>query len=157
MDWTLFIIFLCANFAAGATGSMFPPGAWYQNLDKPTWTPPNWVFPVAWMVLYLLMAAAAARAAVAEGSAYAMGFWTLQIALNTLWTPVFFGLRRLFAGAIVIVALWVSVLGSAISFGMVDPLAGRMLLPYVLWVSYAAALNIAILRMNPNVEPLRLD
>ena len=95
MTYALFAIFLGACFAAGATGALFPPGAWYSTLKKPSWTPPNWLFPVAWTTLYLCMAAAAARVAGAEGSAFAMALWALQIALNTLWTPVFFGLRRI--------------------------------------------------------------
>ena len=61
MTYALFAIFLGACFAAGATGAMFPPGAWYRALNKPNWTPPDWLFPVAWTTLYLCMAAAAAR------------------------------------------------------------------------------------------------
>ena len=95
MIWICFIVFLAACFAAGATGGLFPPGQWYEGLRKPAWTPPNWVFPAAWTTLYLCIAAAGARAAVQPDNALAMAFWALQIALNTLWTPVFFGLRRL--------------------------------------------------------------
>ncbi|MEM9393894.1 MAG: TspO/MBR family protein [Pseudomonadota bacterium] len=149
-DWGLFAIFLAACGAAAATGSMFQPGRWYDGLQKPPWNPPNWVFPVVWSVLYLLIAASAARVAGAPGSAYAMAFWGLQIALNTLWTPVFFGLRRIKAGMIIIVFLWLAVLGSLVFAYRVDVLAGLLLVPYLIWVSIAATLNRAVWRLNPD-------
>ncbi|AHM03515.1 Regulatory protein TspO [Roseibacterium elongatum DSM 19469] len=132
---------------------MFPPGRWYRDLSKPDWTPPNWLFPIAWTFLYLASAYAATRVAVLEGNAHAMGFWAMQIALNTLWTPVFFGLRRLKAGAVVIAMLWAAVVGTMVSFFMLDPIAGLLLAPYAVWVSYAAALNLSIVFRNPNVVP----
>lgn len=152
MDWTLFAIFLAACFAAGTTGALFEPGAWYRSLAKPRWTPPNWLFPVAWTTLYLLMSAAAARVAPLEGSHYAMAFFALQIALNTLWTPVFFGLKRMGAGMAVIVALWIAVAATLGSFWAADWIAGAMLLPYLAWVTVAGALNYAVWRMNPEPQ-----
>ncbi len=152
MDWTLFAIFLAACVAAGTTGAMFQPGDWYKKLDKPDWTPPDWVFPVAWTALYLCIAAAASRVAGQPGSAMAMGFFALQIALNTLWTPVFFGLRRMAAGMIVLVALWLAVAAMIVTFWQIDWIAGTLLLPYILWVTIAGALNWSVWRRNPN-EP----
>lgn len=149
MDWGLFLIFLGACFAAGSTGAAFPPGSWYERLDKPGWTPPNWLFPIAWTLLYIAIALAAARVAPLPGSAYAMAFWALQIALNTLWTPVFFGLRRLRAGLLVLAALWLAVLGTLVTAWRLDLTAGLLLLPYLVWVSYAGALNAAIVLRNP--------
>ncbi len=149
MDWGLFIIFLGACCAAAATGSMFPPGQWYKDLSKPIWTPPNWLFPVAWTALYIALAVAGARVAPLEGSEYAMAFWALQIALNTLWTPVFFGLRRLRAGLVVIACLWMAVLGTAVAMWPLDRVAGWLIVPYLVWVSYAAALNASIALRNP--------
>ncbi len=150
LDWGVFAVFLAACGAAATTGSMFQPGRWYNSLKKPSWNPPNWVFPVVWSILYLLIAASAARVAGAPGSAYAMAFWGLQIALNTLWTPVFFGLRRIKAGMIIIVFLWIAVLGSFVFAFRVDTLAGLLLIPYLLWVSTAASLNWAVWRLNPD-------
>lgn len=126
------------------------PGRWYDGLAKPSWNPPNWVFPVVWSILYLLIAACAARVAGAPGSAYAMAFWGLQIALNTLWTPVFFGLRRIKAGMLIIVFLWLAVAGCLIATYIVEPFAGLMLVPYLIWVSIAASLNWAVWRLNPD-------
>jgi tryptophan-rich sensory protein len=149
MDWSVFILFLAASCAAAATGLMFKPGAWYRALSKPSWTPPNWLFPVAWTILYVSSAYAAARAAMLDGNAHAMGFWALQIALNTLWTPVFFGLHRMKAGAVIIGMLWVAVFGTMVSFMMLDWIAGALLVPYLVWVTIAGALNLSVLMLNP--------
>ena len=107
----LFLLFLTACVGAGATGAMFPPGRWYEKLNKPAWVPPNWVFPVAWTSIYLLMSFAGARVAVLDGNAYAMAFWAMQIAFNTLWTPVFFGLQKMRAAFVVMLFLWLAVAG----------------------------------------------
>jgi tryptophan-rich sensory protein len=156
MSITLFAIFLAATVAAGATGMLFPTGAWYKSLKKPAWTPPNWAFPVIWIAIYLLIAFAGARVAPLAGSAFAMAFWALQIALNTLWTPVFFGSRWIKGALIIIGALWLAVLGATITHLQIDLWAGLAFLPYLAWVTVAAALNLAILRLNPDQKPLEL-
>ena len=149
MIWACFAAFLAACFAAGATGALFPPGPWYERLEKPAWTPPNWLFPVAWTTLYLCMAAAAARAAVRPDNGLALGLWSLQIALNALWTPVFFGLRRIGQGLAVLALLWLAVAACLVALWRVDMLAGLLFLPYLAWVSVAGALNLSVLRLNP--------
>ncbi len=149
MDWTVFIVFFGACCTAAATGSMFPPGAWYESLRKPPWNPPNWLFPVAWTVLYIVIAIAAARIAVLQDNAMAIGFWTLQITLNTLWTPVFFGLRRIKAGMVIIGMLWIAVFGAIFYAFQLDPVAGWLLVPYLVWVTVAASLNGAVWYLNP--------
>ncbi|MEM8539199.1 MAG: TspO/MBR family protein [Pseudomonadota bacterium] len=149
MIWLLFGIFLAACFAAGATGGMFPPGPWYRALSKPSWTPPDWLFPVAWTTLYICMAAAAARVAVLPGNGVALALWALQIALNTLWTPVFFGLQKIRAGMGVLVLLWLSVAACMLALFQLDLIAGLLFLPYLAWVSTAAALNLSVMRLNP--------
>ncbi|MEM7642507.1 MAG: TspO/MBR family protein [Pseudomonadota bacterium] len=153
MDWALFLIFLGACCAAATTGGMFSPDDWYRRLSKPAWTPPDWLFPLAWTALYLALAFAAARVATMEGSAYALAFWAFQIALNTLWTPIFFGLKRLGAAMIVIGFLWLSVVGLLVSLWPLDALAFWILVPYLIWVSYAGALNASILMRNRAVVP----
>ncbi|MCF2871536.1 tryptophan-rich sensory protein [Octadecabacter sp. G9-8] len=152
MDIILFLIFLAACFSAGATGAMFPPGPWYEQLEKPTWTPPNWLFPVAWTTLYVLMSFAGARVAGEAGSGYAMAFWALQIALNALWTPVFFGLRRLKQAIPIMAMLWVAVAGCMVTHWAIDVWAGLAFVPYLAWVTVAGALNMTVARMNPDVE-----
>ena len=157
MDLWYFLIFLAATFAAGATGAMFPTGAWYKQLNKPTWVPPNWVFPVAWTSIYLLIAFAGARVVGLPGADLALAFWALQIALNTLWTPVFFGARRLKGSLPIMAGLWLAVLGCLITFLRVDIWAGLAFVPYMVWVTIAAALNVQMWRLNPNEAPLKLE
>lgn len=148
-DWGLFLTFLAACGAAGATGALFKPDDWYRKLDKPSWTPPGWVFPVVWMSLYVAMSYAAMRVALVEGSAQALAFWGAQIAFNTLWSPVFFGLKRVRASLIVLVFLWGFVAASMVSFWMLVPVAGMLMAPYLLWVTIAGTLNYSVLRRNP--------
>ncbi|HWL57831.1 MAG TPA: TspO/MBR family protein [Paracoccus sp. (in: a-proteobacteria)] len=144
----LFLTFLLACAAAAATGLIFQPGPWYEGLRKPSFTPPNRVFPVAWTALYLLIAWAGARLAVLPGSEMAMALWAAQIALNTLWTPVFFGAHRVGWGMAVIAVLWLTVACLVVSAFRLDIWAGLLLLPYLGWLGLAAALNLEVWRLN---------
>lgn len=150
MFWLLFSIFLIACLAAGLTGSFFAPGPWYRALNKPWFTPPDWVFPVTWMVLYVMIAVAGARIAMLQGNGLAMAFWALQIAFNGLWTPVFFGLKNIRLGMAVVAGLWVVVLCGILAMWPVDPIAAMLFIPYLVWVSIASALNAEVWRMNPD-------
>ena len=149
MDFTLFFTYLAACGAASATGAMIKPGVWYDSLTKPAWTPPNWVFPVVWTLLYLMMAVAGMRLSQVPGSEQALALWSLQIALNTLWTPVYFGLHRIRAAMVVMVFLWLAVAAATWSFFAVDFVSGLLFLPYLVWVTIAGALNFSTLRLNP--------
>ncbi len=148
MFWLLFCIFFAACLGAGVTGGLFPPGPWYRSLNKPSWTPPDWVFPVAWFALYLCMSIAGARAAMAPDNGIAMAFWAMQIAFNGLWTPVFFGLRRIRLGMAVVGMLWLTVACGMLALWQVDWVAGLLFAPYLLWVTIAAALNAAVWNLN---------
>lgn len=148
MDWTLFLIFLAGCGAAATTGALFDPGDWYEGLEKPSWTPPKWLFPLAWTTLYLCMSFAAMRIAQLEDNGHAMAFYALQLALNTLWTPIFFGLHRMRAGMIVILCLWLAVFCTMVAFFRLDWIAGALFLPYVAWVTIASALNWSVWRLN---------
>ena len=148
MFWLDFLVFLFACMAAGLTGSLFPPGKWYSELNKPVWTPPNWVFPVAWPILYLLMSYSGATLANLESAGSALALRALQISLNTLWTPVFFGLKNLKLGLIIIFLLLVSVAICTYVFWLYAWIAGLLFLPYLAWVVFAAALNAAVFKLN---------
>lgn len=141
-----FFIFLLACAAAASTGIIFKPGQWYEKLVKPSFTPPNWLFPVAWTVIYLLLAWAGYRLSLIPGSQPVLALWAAQIALNTLWTPVFFGDHKLLAGMVIIAMLWIVVAAMLIMALRLDVLTGLMLFPYLLWLCVAAALNFSILR-----------
>jgi tryptophan-rich sensory protein len=151
MFWLLFCIFFAACLAAGVTGGLFAPGPWYRSLSKPWFTPPDWVFPVTWMVLYVCMATAGARVAMGDGNGVALAFWSLQIAFNGLWTPVFFGLKNIRMGMVIVSLLWLSVLGAILAMWQVDLIAALLFVPYLIWVSIAAALNAGVWRLNPEV------
>ncbi|MEM6372215.1 MAG: TspO/MBR family protein [Pseudomonadota bacterium] len=148
MFWWLFSIFFAACLGAGLTGGLFPPGPWYRALNKPSWTPPDWVFPVTWTTLYVCMAVAGARAALADDNGYAMAFWSMQIAFNGLWTPVFFGLRNIRLAMAMIVVLWLTVFSAMLALWQVDTVAGLLFVPYLIWVSIAGALNAAVWNLN---------
>lgn len=149
MDWPLFLTYFAACAGAGATGALFMPGDWYRSLNKPRWTPPDWVFPVVWSTLYVLMSGSAMRVAMLPDSGQAMAFWAVQIALNGLWTPVFFGLHKMRAGLSVLCCLWLAVASTMAAFLGHDWIAGLMFAPYLLWVTIAGALNASVIRMNP--------
>ncbi|MCV2863231.1 tryptophan-rich sensory protein TspO [Albidovulum sediminicola] len=144
----IFVIFLLACGAAAATGVIFKPGTWYEALKKPAWTPAKWVFPVVWTTLYILMAWAASRIAVLPENGVAMAFFAAQLALNTLWTPVFFGAHRIGLGLVVLVTLVVVVALTVRAFFAIDWIAGFVMLPYLAWLGVAAALNFWIWRHN---------
>ena len=144
-----FLILLLACAAAAATGVIFQPGAWYDGLAKPWFNPPRWAFPVAWTTLYVLIAWAGARLAHLPGAGLVMALWAAQIALNTLWTPVFFGAHRMGMGVAVIALLWLVVAVLMVLAFRLDRLAGALLLPYLAWLSLAGALNYRLWQLNP--------
>ncbi|MGN8140127.1 tryptophan-rich sensory protein TspO [Pseudomonas sp. 22105] len=143
-----FLIFLIACGAAATTGMVFQPGQWYAQLNKPKFTPPNWVFPVAWTTIYLLLAWVGYRLTMIPGSEQVLALWAAQIALNTLWTPVFFGAQRIVAAMIILVLLWLVVATMVILALRLDVITGLILFPYLAWLCVAAALNFSIMRNN---------
>ncbi|MEQ7919326.1 TspO/MBR family protein [Xanthomonas sp. WHRI 1810A] len=144
----IFFVFLLACAAAASTGVIFKPGAWYESLVKPNFTPPNWAFPVAWTIIYLLLAWAGYRLTLIPGSELVLALWAAQIALNTLWTPVFFGAHRLVASMVILVLLWLVVALMLVLTMRLDVITGLILFPYLVWLCVAAALNFSILRNN---------
>ena len=123
--------------------------AWYEGLSKPNWTPPNWLFAPIWTILYMAMGVAAWLVWRRSGlTAAPMQLFLLQLLLNVAWSAVFFRFRSPGWAFVEIVTLWCAILLTAIGFGRTAPLAGWLMIPYLLWVSYAAALNFAIWRLN---------
>jgi len=143
-----FYIYLLACCAAAATGIIFKPGAWYESLRKPGFTPPNWAFPVAWTTIYLLIAWAGYRLSTLPGSETVLALWAAQIALNTLWTPVFFGAHRIAMALAILGLLWIVVAAMIVMAMQLDIVTGLILFPYLVWLSVAAALNFSIFRHN---------
>ncbi|MFJ3522489.1 TspO/MBR family protein [Pseudomonas sp. NPDC090203] len=141
-------IFLIACCAAASTGIIFKPGSWYESLQKPSFTPPNWLFPLAWTTIYLLIAWAGYRLTLIPGSQTVLALWAAQIALNTLWTPVFFGANRIVASMIILAILWLVVAVMVVLAIELDLITGLILFPYLAWLTVAAALNFSIMRHN---------
>ncbi len=145
--WTI-APFVGLVFLAASSGALFPPDDWYWALQKPSWTPPNWVFPVVWTVLYLVIAYAAWRVWALAGLGPAIAAWGVQLLLNAGWSAVFFGLRSPRLALIELVFLWLAVALTIYLFAQVDPIAAALLLPYIAWVTLAGALNVSIVRLQ---------
>ena len=134
--------------AAATSGAFFMPGAWYESLSKPAWTPPNWAFPVAWTVLYIMIAFAGWLAWRARGFGPAIGIWGVGLLLNALWSYLMFGRHDIFAALLEVALLWLSIAAFIWAVWPLDARAAYLFAPYLLWVSFAAALNFAIGQMN---------
>ena len=149
-----FVAFLAAVFAAAGIGGYFTGPAvreWYPTLAKPAWTPPARVFGPVWTALYVCIATSgflAWRKAGVAGAKGALVLFAAQLVLNAAWSWVFFGLRRPGWAAAEIVVLWVAILATTAALLRVSRPAGWLFVPYLLWTSFAAALNFAIWRMN---------
>ena len=145
------VVALAVTFSAAYVGSRFPVDDWYAALSKPTWNPPNWLFGPVWGILYLLMAIAAWlvwRKSGFAGAAIPLGIFVLQLGLNAAWSWLFFGRHELGLALIEILVLWGAILGTIIGFWRLNPISGILLVPYLLWVTFAAVLNFTIWRLN---------
>ncbi|TLU86032.1 MAG: tryptophan-rich sensory protein [Chlorobium sp.] len=142
---------ICFLFAfAGSTFTPVPGSDWYYHiLKKPSWNPPDWLFPPAWTLLFLLMGTALYLVSEKPGNkmtAYAV--FGVQLVLNLSWSATFFGLHSPAAALLVIVLLWLAILLCILKFREVTPAAAYLLVPYILWVSFASYLNFTIWRLN---------
>lgn len=140
-----------ASFLAGIIGSLFEPGTWYDLLEKPSWTPPDIVFPIIWPLLYLLMGISAwlvwRKMGYARAS-QALNLFILQLVLNAGWSWLFFGMHMVGPAFAEIILLWIIILLVTHRFLNHDKLAGWLMVPYLLWVGFASVLNGAIFLMN---------
>ena len=129
-------------------------GAWYRDLRKPSWNPPNWVFGPAWTAILALAAWSGVSAwteAVGDGPGRVviLALFGVNIVLHMLWSPLFFNLQRPDWALIEVPFLWLSIIALILGLAPYSHLASLLLLPYLLWVSFAALLNLTIVRMNP--------
>lgn len=142
------LTFACA--AIGARASLTAP-AFYGALQRPDWAPPAWLFGPVWTVLYLMMAIAAWRISrhQGHGSGKALLLYTAQLALNALWSWLFFGWHQGALAFVCLLAMWALILATIIRFGRLERLAGILLWPYLGWVSFAGALCFTVWQLNP--------
>ena len=146
----LVCIVVCLG-AAGIGSLLTTPSLrpWYEGLSKPRWNPPNWLFGPVWTILYLAMAIAAWLVWRKAGlTAAPMQLFLTQLVLNVAWSALFFRLRSPGLAFAEIVVLWFAILATTIEFWRAVPAAGWLLLPYLIWVGYATALNFSIWRLN---------
>lgn len=151
--WGWLLFWPAAVAIVAVSGAQFTPDAWYQSLRKPSFNPPGAVFGPVWTVLYLLMAIAAwlvAKQVQVSARLRRRALWLmgLQLLLNGLWSPLFFGLHNPALAFVDISALWIALVATIASFASVRPLAAWLLVPYLLWVSFALVLNGSIWLMN---------
>ncbi|MFN4271877.1 MAG: TspO/MBR family protein [Aliihoeflea sp.] len=147
-DISLFV-FIGLAVVTAMTGILFQPGEWYKSLDKPSWTPPDWLFGPVWSVLYLMMAVAGWLVWTGLGMSAALVLWGLQLVLNGMWSWLFFGRRRMDLAFVDVVFLWLSIAGFILIVATSIPVAALLFAPYLLWVTIASALNLSVWRRNP--------
>jgi len=146
-------LFYLACFLAAGLGSLFTMvsvGIWYAGLAKPSWNPPGWVFGPVWTVLYAMMAVAGwlVWRKGQPASWHALRWFAVQLVLNVGWSAIFFGLQMPGLAFAEILGLWVAIAATLRTSWRVSRPAGILLVPYLLWVSFAAVLNFAIWRLN---------
>lgn len=140
---------LAAVAAVGYFGSQFRPGTWYESLDKPPWTPPDWAFGPVWTVLYVFIAIAGWLIFTRARAGLAGLLWIVQLVLNGMWSWLFFGLQRPTLSLLDIVLLLAAIIALLIHLARRQRAAMWLLLPYAVWVGYALSLNLAIVLLNP--------
>jgi benzodiazapine receptor len=151
---TTWIIFYLCTVVASSAGFVFPLGdanPWYATLVDPSFAPPNWLFGPVWTALYLLMATSAYKIMTDGALRYqnvAISLWGLQLALNTIWTPIFSGAQNLEVAFYYIAALWVTIVAYILVSWRVNRWASIMFMPYLAWVSFASVLNYAYWQLN---------
>lgn len=154
-NWFALVISIGICLAAGAIGGLSTAssvGSWYAGLNKPSFNPPSWVFGPVWTTLYILMGLAAwlvwLRRAEHAGVKWALVIFAIQLVLNVAWSFLFFGLRSPLAAFVDLVVLWIAILATVMAFARVSSTAAALLIPYLLWVSFAGVLNFTIWQLN---------
>jgi len=154
-NWPQLILAIALCQAAGVIGSFYTVQAipeWYAILQKPFFNPPNWIFGPVWLALYFMMALALyliwQKGWSQNKIRLATGVFLVHLVLNALWSIIFFGMRNPSLAFAEIILLWISILVSIVMFGHIDRRAAYLLMPYGLWVSFAAILNFSLWQLN---------
>lgn len=143
------LVFLVLSFAASTPGILFGPGEWYDSLQRPFFAPPNWLFGPAWTVLYICMAIAATLVWRQVGvRSAALGWWFVQLVLNTVWTLLFFGLQSPGLALLEMTLMWAAIVICMGYFRPISRTAFWLMVPYLAWVSFAWILNAGFWWLN---------
>lgn len=151
MSYIISILICLAVSGLGSMATLPEIAGWYAEINKPSWNPPNFIFGPVWTVLYIMMGSAAARVynrRETHSVRFPLLFFTVQLALNTAWSFIFFKFHLLGAAFAEIAVLWIMIGVTAIAFFRVDRVAGALMLPYFLWVSFASVLCGTIWYLN---------
>lgn len=147
--WTIRFAFLILVMGGGILiGTLTAPGAWYAELNKPAFNPPNWIFAPVWTTLYVLIAMAGWRQYEAHDHGSSLGLWWTQLILNFLWSPAFFVLQKPWLALVVIGALSTVIVMFIRGTWHRDRLSALAFVPYLAWVSFATILNLSIAVLN---------
>lgn len=147
----VFLVLCLVVSGIGAAITATSVGTWYQALEKPSFNPPDWVFAPVWTTLYVLMAIAGWRVwrrARFKGARKALMVFAVQLALNLVWSLIFFGLQQIGLALVEIVILLLAIIATTVLFWRIDRWAGALFVPYVLWVAFATALNASLWLLN---------
>lgn len=142
------IVFLALVPLVAMSGVSFRPGAWYESLAKPEWTPPNGLFPIAWSILYIMIGIAGWLVWRAAGWSAAIVAWGVGLFLNGLWSYLMFERHDIGLAFVDITALWLAIVAFIVLARRIDTRAAYLFVPYLLWVTFAAALNWTVWQMN---------
>lgn len=149
--WAWLVVSIAAPLAVGALGGLVTDPSWYLELRRPAFAPPGWVFGPVWTFLYACMGTAAWwvwRARGWRGARGALTLYGVQLLLNAVWTPIFFGMRAMGWAMLDISLMLVAIAATLVAFYRIERRAGLLLVPYLLWVSFAAVLNWSLWTMN---------
>jgi len=152
--WFALAVSIVICFGAALVGQVFTVpglGGWYESLNKPSWNPPSWIFGPLWSALFLSMAIAVWMVWREDDAKYrrtAIFLFAIQLSLNVLWTAIFFEMRSPGLAALEVAALWIAIAATTATFARVSRTAAYLMTPYLGWVTFAAALNVAVWRLN---------
>lgn len=154
-DIPLLVFCIFISHLAGIVGSLFTMGSvdgWYTTLDKPIFNPPNWIFGPVWLTLYTLMGIALYliwhRGIRKKKVRQAVRLFMIHLVFNAAWSIIFFGMQQIFIALLVIIVLWIMILMIIARFYELKKIAGYLLIPYILWVSFASVLNASLWMLN---------
>jgi tryptophan-rich sensory protein len=142
------VVFLVIVFIAAGSGAVFSPGPWYRSLNRPSWTPPDWAFPVVWTILYIMIAIAGWLVWKAQGPGPALAVWGLNLVVNAAWSWIMFGLKQIALALADVTLLWLLTVAFIFVAAPVDVIASWLFVPYLVWVTIASALNFEVWRLN---------
>jgi benzodiazapine receptor len=159
LRWAVFTVplILLLGFLSGRAVPAGSENAWYLALNKPSVNPPDIVFPIVWTTLYILLGLALAmilNARGARGRGFAILLFVLAFGLSLGWTPLFFGAHQVLLAAVVIAGMLVLGIATTVAFGRIRSAAAWLMVPYLVWISFAGVLTWSIHRLNPDAETL---